>query len=245
MTPPNESSDRLVVQAAQPTPNNNDAALQRSRQSPLSWKELQSIILSSDLVKLARSPEQQRIYRKGRADIHDNWESIYDYLLCVKFGFEESIAEVSGKKRSRPTFEELQSQWRSGPPSNTQTAMKSRRMVLCLNDYPYYLESGIEHWILWKLGGHVEDEEIERAKLRIVCQCAGVVCDDDGIEMQFLDSFSSGTAPRGECHLNALVHDDSIFLHWVNPPHLKRQVALFEVLLTMPFRIKSLTISVR
>jgi hypothetical protein len=138
---------------------------------------------------------------------------------------EEGVAEESGKKRSVPTFEELSSQWQSVRPS--VVARDSHRMLLCLNDYPYYLESGIEHWILWKLGRReVEEEEIQRAKFKIVCHCAGLACDNDGIEMQSLDPHSSSMEPIGDRHyLSTLVNDDSIFLNWVNPPHLKRQVA--------------------
>ena len=66
--------------------------------------------------------------------------------------------------------------------------------------------------------------DIERAKFKLHCQCAGVVCDNDGIEIQSLDSSSFGMdlMGTGESHLSMSVHDDSIFLHWVNPPPLKR-----------------------
>jgi hypothetical protein len=79
------------------------------------------------------------------------------------------------------------------------------------------------------LGGQdVEDGDIERAKFKILYQCTDMVCDNDGIEMQSLDSSSFEIALTGteECPLNTLVHDDSIFLQWVNPPHLKRLTPL-------------------
>jgi hypothetical protein len=210
-----------MTAAAEPS-NNDDIALNRSCQSALSWSTLKSIILSSDLVKLARSEEQKHIYRQGRNRIRDQWDSMYDYLLCVKFGFEETINEISGKKRSKPCFEVLKTQWGS-------ESVTSYKMVLCLNDYPYYLEHGIEHWILWKLGGHdVEDNEINQAKLKILCHCTLVDCIDidDGIDMQVNSDLPTVALAKEE--LNAMelkmVHDDSIFLHWVNPPHLKRLV---------------------
>ena len=40
----------------------------------------------------------------------------------------------------------------------------------------------------------MENGEIERAKFKILCQCAGVVCDDDGIEMQFEAATSSNAS---------------------------------------------------
>ena len=193
----------------------NGEALNRSCQSALSWSTLKSIILSSDLVKLARSEEQKLTYRRGREAIHNEWDSIYDYLLCVKFGFEEIVNQQTGKKSSEPTFETLECQWRG-------KSCPSHRMVLSLNDYPYYLEHGIEHWILWKLGGQdVDLREIERAKLKILCQCVAVNCEDDGIEM-LINSSLPTTTHLSALDMEAKVQDDSIFLHWVNPPHLKR-----------------------
>ena len=32
------------------------------------------------------------------------------------------------------------------------------------NDFPYYMEDGIEHWILWKLGDSCDDRDIDEAK---------------------------------------------------------------------------------
>jgi hypothetical protein len=196
----------------------SDEALNRSCETALSWSTLRSIILSSDLVKLARSEEQKLTYRRGRDTIHSEWDSIYDYLLCKKFGFNEISNESTSKKRSDPTFDTLKSQWDKEPNN-------SYRMVLCLNDYPYYLEPGIEHWILWKLGGQdVTDDEIDRAKLKLMRHCIEIDCNDDGIDMQMTLPLPTVT-PHNEIHnLSEDVKDASIFLQWINPPHLKRFV---------------------
>jgi hypothetical protein len=196
-------------------PNATDQALNRSTASPLSWSTLKFLIQSSNLVELARSEEQKLTYRLGREDIRKSWDCIYDYLLCVKFGFAEAMSEETGKKRSVPTFEELRSE------RGTENS-GACRMMLCLNDYPYYLESGIEHWILWKLGGDVEEKEIEKAKYKLLCQGVGRGCDDDGIEMKVHVGSTVPTAPNVKSDLTEMVHDDTIFLHWVNPTHLKR-----------------------
>ena len=214
MTAPDEQSNDSTNQSSV-ADINNSVALNRSCQSALSWSTLKSIILSSDLVKLARSEEQKVTYRRGREAIHNQWDSIYDYLLCVKFGFDETLNEETGKKRSEPTFETVRRQW-------SEESSSSHRMVLCLNDYPYYLEDGIEHWILWKLGGQdVDFKEIERAKLKILCQCVMVHCEDDGIEMRTFTSLPT-TTHASTFDKQTMVQDDSIFLHWINPHHLKR-----------------------
>lgn len=152
-------------------------------------------------------------------DIHSQWDSIYDYLLCTKFGFDETTNQSTGKKQSNPTFDVLKTKWEKEPDN-------SHTMVLCLNDYPYYLESGIEHWILWKLGGHdVCDDEIEMAKYKILCHCIGIDDKDDRIDMKVDMSLITITLRNEDIAAWKFVHDKSIFLQWINPPHLKRLVA--------------------
>ncbi len=42
---------------------------------------------------------------------------------------------------------------------------KGSRRILAMNDFPYYMEDGIEHWCLWKLGGEdVTENDISWAK---------------------------------------------------------------------------------
>ena len=180
-----------------------DSLIHRQRQTPLSWDELRNIIIVvKDLSKLARSKEQTNTYRKCRATINNEWVSIYDYLLCTKFGFdwvyaEDSETDVSSstynqhqiKKRSKPTFQKYLQQ-RENSTTTTQPQLK-----LCLNDFPYYFEPNIHHYVLWKLGGVVTAGEITQAKKDILCQAHTSVVDID--------------------------KDHEVFLHWINPPHLK------------------------
>ena len=113
------------------------------------------------------------------------------------------------------SFEQLKSQ-----------SSNSYKMQLCLNDYPYHMESGIDHWILWKLGdqhvGGILSEEIDRAKLKIFCQCVLVNCNDNGIQMKVDSSLPTLRSPKEDIDTSNVIHDDSLFLHWINPPHLKR-----------------------
>jgi len=156
----------------------------------LSWPELQTIISAGDLHKLARSEEQEQTYCKARSKIKDEWESIYDYLLCTKFQFlaEEGAGQ---KKRSKPTFEE----WRSMMKLGKNDMHNKTRTVLCLNDFPYYFEEGIEHWVVWKLGEDVSIGEIEDGKMEILKEAG--------------------------CSNKEFINDTSVFLHWLNPPELK------------------------
>ncbi len=49
--------------------NHDREAAARSRCNPLTWLELQSIISTGDLHKLARSEEQEQIYRIARSKV--------------------------------------------------------------------------------------------------------------------------------------------------------------------------------
>ncbi|KAL3794343.1 hypothetical protein ACHAW5_009903 [Stephanodiscus triporus] len=202
---------------ARPSEIENEA-LSRLRCTPLSWPELKAIILSPDageLSKLARSDARSKTYRTFRESINDEWESIYDYLLCEKFGFEwvwaDELVETSVggdrmtddvrmRKRSKPTFREYVNDQRLH--ENEGTCSK-QYLKLCINDFPYYYSPGVQHWILWKLGGVVTSDELANAKEEILRK-----------------STSQGPTKVNDA-LEDITNDHEVFLHWVNPPHLK------------------------
>lgn len=203
---------------------NENEAVNRLRRTPLSWAELKAIILSSNLnnlSKLARSEDQTTTYRNRRADIKNEWESIYDYLLCTKFGFEwvESVDSSSGdeqnnnlpqrKKRSKPTFQEYLDDLKQ----REKEGKCNKQLKLCLNDFPYYLAPEIEHWILWKLGGDVTADEITNAKSEILKGSQLWVAMDNGQK--------PGSTENSNNLEQLTVNDPEVLLHWINPPHLK------------------------
>lgn len=201
---------------------NDNEALNRLRRTPISWAELETIILSpnvEDLSKLARSEEQQNTYLKCRADIKNEWESIYDYLLCTKFEFGWDWADApldssSGgdknnlrQRHSTPTFQE----YLNDHQQHVKEGKCNIQLKLCINDFPYYLAPGIEHFVLWKLGGDVTPDEIAKAKLDIL--------KDSQLWATMHDRASDRTY---EHNLEQrIVNDHAVFLHWINPPHLK------------------------
>ena len=210
------------------TPNDDkrdteDEALSRLRCTPLSWPELNDIILSTDadeLSKLARSDERSKAYRAFRQSINDEWESIYDYLLCDKFGFEWAWADapvetgiggdpangyVRRRKRSKPTFREYVGDQRL---HEKEGKCCTQYLKLCINDFPYYYSPGIQHWILWKLGGVVTSDEVADAKKVIL----------RGISKN--DATHHGRLKEKE-DLEEIITDHEVFLHWVNPLRLK------------------------
>ena len=175
--------------------NNEEGAASRSRCNPLTWSELQSIIGANELHKLARSEDQKLTYQKARLKIKSEWESIYDYILCAKFNFPINNDDVhnSEKKRSKPTMEEWRSMLKKS--GNDKAADDNTRIVLSPNDFPYYFDQGIEHWLVWKLGGEINIDEIDSGKMDILKKAC--------------------------CSNMELIHDRSVFLHFFNPPSLK------------------------
>lgn len=188
----------------------------RLRRTPLSWPEMKSIISSpnvEDLSKLARSEEQSRSYQRWRANIKDEWETIYDYLLCTKFGYDwiwtddAQVGMDSGCHTNNTKSTRLKRSLKPSPPQRQQhlqhddDACTSSQLKLCKNDFPYYFEPGIQHWVLWKLGGRVTQNEITSAKISIW-----------KIFESSLEMIAVG---------KILVSDPDLFLHWENPPELQ------------------------
>jgi hypothetical protein len=201
--------------------------IDRLRVTPLTWPELKAIVNSNEpggaLYKLARNKDRQRIYLTFREQINNEWESIYDYLLCEKFGFDWVWSDAKDiwieddtnvvhdgsviprrKKQSKPTFQDYM--------SNVDSIVKEcdTTLKLCINDFPYYYLPGIQHWILWKLGGELPTtKEIANAKKEILKESTSHLLHDP------TQGLLQGNA------LERIINDDEVFLHWINPPHLR------------------------
>ncbi|CAB9526477.1 expressed unknown protein [Seminavis robusta] len=136
------------------------------RTVPLEWPELVQIIqVEQDLAKLSRSVEQQTSYAIYMRDLKRKWSSVYHFILHSKFGFAKRQVAGTGNNEGALV-------WESYPPVSD---IKEPQKALVENDFPYYNAPGIQHYILWKIGGDVTDQEIEeagqdlRAKLGDVC----------------------------------------------------------------------------
>lgn len=122
------------------------------RSEPLTWDELVDIIVKEkNLAKLSRSVKQQTEYEIYMRDLKTQYKSIYDYILHSKFDFQKRLV----------TNESGVSLWEAYPPVSE---VKEVSKILVLNDFPYYNAPGIYHYILWKIGGDVTEQEIEEAK---------------------------------------------------------------------------------
>jgi hypothetical protein len=125
------------------------------RTLPFSWSELQEIVVEEqDLARLSRSIQQEETYQRYRQDLLQEYRSVYDHILHSKFGFVKKFNRDSQRMEAQQPDE-------TDDDSSTEMMI---RLALLPNDFPYYTQTGIEHWVLWKLNGSITEEDIDEAK---------------------------------------------------------------------------------
>jgi hypothetical protein len=147
------------------------------RSNPFSWKELHQIIVQEkNLEKLSRSIPVEQSYQRSLEDLKKEWKSIKDFILHSKFGLPKVLDESLHQY-----YVPIQ-----------EVKLASPILNVVPNDFPYFCEPGIEHWVLWKLGSEkITLHEIDSAKASIHC-----------IEEYLID-------------------DEVMFICWENPSRLK------------------------
>jgi hypothetical protein len=128
------------------------------RTTRCSWDEFVDIILHQKiLAKISRSEEQQYIYELHKQKVLLQWDTMTDYVLYTKF------PNVFTKVESTVVVDSSQPRrWKIDPPVES---ISTTHLALVKNDFPYYMEDNIEHWILWKLGGDsINDLDFQNAK---------------------------------------------------------------------------------
>jgi hypothetical protein len=120
---------------------------------PFSWEELDRIIQADDdLSSLSRSVETQYDYEISKLLVMQVWYSVYDHILCSKFDFPSKLDPDSGLRKSRT--------------EDVGTAQSHR--ALLPNDFPYFVQEPIQHWVLWKFGDDVcNTEDVDWAKAEL------------------------------------------------------------------------------
>jgi hypothetical protein len=123
------------------------------RTTKATWPELVQIVnVENDIPKMSRSETQQRDYEIFRFYMNQQFVSSVDYILISKFGFaavpENSDSEEGCKWRAKPSISEI----------------VTPQKILVENDYPYYVENNIRHYVLWKTKESISEEEVLRAR---------------------------------------------------------------------------------
>ena len=127
---------------------------------PFSWDELVEIIPDSSSVTkdyskldiLYRSDEVERRYVFHRKEVQANWVTIYDHILWSKFKDSfQRLRNEDGKWYVYPKLEDV---------TTVQT-------VLVPNEFPYFVEEGIKHYVLWKIAEEIRNADMEAARLQL------------------------------------------------------------------------------
>ena len=129
------------------------------------WDELIEIVANKKFYMLRRSLEQEQVYRAYTQKLKLEWKTLLDFILCDKFGFMKVSASCNERKLIEPLLSSTLStplsdshRWEAHRPTNED---KLLRMVLVKNDFPYFFEDDIEHWILWKLDEDLTKSDID------------------------------------------------------------------------------------
>ena len=120
-----------------------------TRTEPFEWEELhQLIVVQKKLDGLCRSVEEEERYRQHRLQVKETYDSMYDYIIHSKFQLPREYNQDTN--RWRVLVSDDDGTWED-------------RTVLVPNDFPYFTADGIDHWVLWKLGGTVDQEDVKQA----------------------------------------------------------------------------------
>ncbi|KAJ1647054.1 hypothetical protein J3B02_001024 [Coemansia erecta] len=89
---------------------------------PVPWQEVKNAIDSEDVEPLGRSVEMQTIYQKYVAHVNAEYGSVASYLM------QHALADFIGQGLS---------------------ANEDENFLFWINEFPYSLGDGVEHWVLW------------------------------------------------------------------------------------------------
>ena len=129
------------------------------RTEPMNWTEV-SRAVAVDVALLSRSVQQQADYEIYKRHILKKWKSVLDHVLVNKLGLER-------RTDSQGLFYAA---------NNTSSSNSGQRpAVLVKNSFPYYTTPEIEHYVLWKLTGGINEQDIANAKLQLATELADLV----------------------------------------------------------------------
>ncbi|OEU20865.1 hypothetical protein FRACYDRAFT_234497 [Fragilariopsis cylindrus CCMP1102] len=181
-----------------------------------SWKELVQIInIEKDIDKLSRSQLDQYNYEVFRYYMKKQYLSTVDYLLISKFNFssipvrinktDDDDGEGVGPEEEENTTDNHDDDSSSSSSSNNENNFKLRAgstatdssILLVPNDFPYYVEDNVVHYVLWKYNNSNANNNIPTSIT----------------EKEINDA-------QRILERNPAINATEI-LYWSNPPHLK------------------------
>jgi len=211
------------------------------------------------LALFRRSAVAQKSYEEHKQYLATYWKSPYDYMVIRKFGGEFGfVKEVVSRYDSsggggddRDIIDQTEDEctilanhhvYRSSTSLSQASKYAIEHQItylsLVLNEFPYDVEEGIEHWCLWKIGGSsitegIVHDELVWALRELQClrpdESSGSWCIYHRGEGNAADVASSGTSLLDKTNVTYAHQIGKISrpipivdtFYWVNPPHLQ------------------------
>lgn len=136
-----------------------------------------------NLALFRRADNVQQLYEEHKTYLSDCWVSAYDYLLVHKFGNKfgfEKVVVSSVNSRNEYDPEEgdniLPNDFQLTYQANLSLSQASKDTIekqlsylsLVPNDFPYHVDTNIEHWCLWKIGTIYDSSGVESNSISMV-----------------------------------------------------------------------------
>lgn len=118
--------------------------------APLVWEEAAELARDGSEARLARLKRSESVlarYRERAGEIGEVWASTDDFVLHKYFGAASSAAEGDRDRRRVLAGEEAR-------------LAAEGRVEWAPNDFPYDLEPGIAHFVVWSARGELSREEV-------------------------------------------------------------------------------------
>mmetsp|Transcript_5888 Transcript_5888/g.12789 ORF Transcript_5888/g.12789 Transcript_5888/m.12789 type:complete len:224 (+) Transcript_5888:72-743(+) len=148
------------------------------RTTKATWDELVQIIeIEYDIPKMSRSRIQQHDYEVFRYHMKQQYRSSLDFILISKFGFDAVSPNVNNKDNPRDNTSNSSSNNNNSNSNSNKSQPEQKwmahpcladidnpKIILMENDFPYYLEDNIVHYVLWKIKEPITQQEIIDAR---------------------------------------------------------------------------------
>ncbi|KAJ2612564.1 hypothetical protein H4S08_002639 [Coemansia sp. RSA 1365] len=118
-----------ISSAAMTLEETEERARRLSISKPVSWDNLKMFVDAENLEPLGRSHALQLAYEHHKIKTLTQYGSTADYLL------QHVLVDFIAETRV--------------PDFDVTSPMIASDFLFLLNDFPYYLDEGVEHWVLW------------------------------------------------------------------------------------------------
>ncbi|KAH3762525.1 hypothetical protein Pelo_5637 [Pelomyxa schiedti] len=124
---------------------------------PFSWDRLSEIVGAGKTELLGREPAAQTQYVESMRGLKGTWKSVDDFILVKHFGWTQRNAASTYPSPNCGAATAPTAVWEAHRPPEYD---ESTFVRLSDNDYPYWVEDGIRHHVLWS-GRHLSEVEVD------------------------------------------------------------------------------------